>query len=67
MPYIVVNGNENLESSLRRFKKMIEREGIIKSFKKKEFFEKPSDVKRRKRKSAIRKYQKKNSRKKEKF
>ena len=59
MPYITVNGNENLELSLRKFKRMVEREGIIKAWKKNEFFEKPSVVKRKKRKSAIRKSEKK--------
>ena len=59
MPYIVVNGNENLEISIRKFKRIVEREGMIKAWKKSKFFEKPSVIKRRKKKSAIRKSQKK--------
>ena len=47
MPGIYVGNNENLENALRRFKRQIEKGGVLSDFKKKEFFEKPSETKRR--------------------
>ena len=40
--------NEPLEKALRRFKKKIEREGILKALKARKHYEKPSEIKRRK-------------------
>ena len=40
-------GNETAEQMLRRFKKMCEREGITKDLKKRQYYEKPSEIKRR--------------------
>ena len=48
MPGIYVGNNENLENALRRFKRQIEKGGILSDFKKKEFFEKPSEIKKKK-------------------
>jgi len=39
--------NEDVKHTLRRFKKLIEREGIVKDVKKREFYEKPSERKNR--------------------
>jgi small subunit ribosomal protein S21 len=55
MAQIIVGKDEPLESAIRRFKKKVEAEGIIKSFKEKQFFVKPSAKKREKRKEALRK------------
>jgi small subunit ribosomal protein S21 len=43
---------ESIDSMLRRFKKDIKREGTLIEYKKREFFEKPSEVKKRKLKAA---------------
>ncbi|MGI9255899.1 MAG: 30S ribosomal protein S21 [Salinispira sp.] len=59
MAYIKVDDAENLEKSIKRFKRMVEKEGIIREWKKREFYEKPSTIKNRKRKAAERKLQKK--------
>ena len=48
MPGIYVGNNENLENALRRFKRQIEKGGVLSDFKKKEFFEKPSEIKKKK-------------------
>ncbi len=40
-------GNETAEQMLRRFKKLCEREGITKDLKKRQYYEKPSEIKRR--------------------
>lgn len=57
--FIKVDEGENLEKSIKRFKRMVEKEGIIREWKKREYFEKPSTIKNRKRKSLERKLQKK--------
>ncbi|MCK4815205.1 30S ribosomal protein S21, partial [bacterium] len=50
---------EPLEKALKRFKRMVEKEGIIREWKKREYFEKPSTIRNRKRKALQRKRQKK--------
>ena len=57
--YVRVDDSENLEKAIKRFKRMVEKEGIIREWKKREYFEKPSTIKNRKRKALERKIQKK--------
>ena len=57
--YIKVDEGENLEKAIRRFKRMVEKEGIIREWKKREYFEKPSTIRNRKRKAFERKLMKK--------
>lgn len=38
---------EGVEQMLRRFKKLCEKEGLVKDIKRKEFYEKPSERRRR--------------------
>ena len=40
-------GNESAEQMMRRFKKLCEKEGLTKDIKRKEYYEKPSERKRR--------------------
>jgi len=42
MATIMVDDSENLEKAIKRFKRMVEKEGIIREYKKREYFEKPS-------------------------
>ena len=42
MATINVDDTENLEKAIKRFKRMVEKEGIIREYKKREYFEKPS-------------------------
>ncbi len=42
MATILVEDTENLEKAIKRFKRMVEKEGIIREYKKREYFEKPS-------------------------
>ena len=44
---------ESVEQMLRRFKKLCEKEGLTKDIKRKEFFEKPSERKRRAARKAV--------------
>lgn len=59
---IIVGEDEALEKAIKRFKRMIEKEGIIREWKKREFFEKPSTIRNRKKKALIRKRLKKQRR-----
>ncbi len=47
MPVVNVGENEPLEKALRRFKKKIEREGILRTLKERKHYEKPSERKRK--------------------
>ncbi len=60
MATIFVDDNENLEKAIKRFKRMSEKEGIVREFKKREYYEKPSTIRNRKNKSLQRKMMKKN-------
>ena len=47
MPRVEVRPDETLERALKRFKRKLEREGILKDLKAKKHYEKPSDRRRR--------------------
>ena len=49
MSRIEIRDNESLEKALRRFKRKIEREGILRTLKERKHYEKPSERKRKKR------------------
>ena len=53
MPRVEIRDDEPLEKALRRFKRLIEREGILKAVKAKKHYEKPSERKRRQMRQAI--------------
>ncbi len=57
--YVQIDDGEYLEKALKRFKRMVEKEGIIREWKKREYYEKPSTIRNRKRKSLERKIAKK--------
>ena len=59
MVRIVVDDSENLEKAIKRFKRMVEKEGIIREWKKREYYEKPSTIQNRKNKTIQRKLMKK--------
>ncbi len=56
---IQINDDEPLEKAIKRFKRMVEKEGIIREWKKREYFEKPSTIRNRKEKALKRKQEKK--------
>lgn len=58
--HIIIEDSENLEKAIKRFKRMVEKEGIIREWKKREYFEKPSTERNRKNKTLQRKLLKKN-------
>ncbi len=59
MATINVEASESLEKAIKRFKRMVEREGIIREWKKREYYEKPSTILNRKNKALARKLMKK--------
>lgn len=44
---IKARGSESVDQMMRRFKKLCEKEGLTKDIKRKEFYEKPSERRRR--------------------
>ena len=59
MATILVEDTENLEKAIKRFKRMVEKEGIIREYKKREYYEKPSTILNRTNKTLQRKMMKK--------
>jgi small subunit ribosomal protein S21 len=59
LAHIIVDDNEMLEKAIKRFKRMVEKEGIIREYKKREYYEKPSTILNRKKKAIQRKLLKK--------
>jgi len=58
MAHITIDDTEMLEKAIKRFKRMVEKEGIIREFKKREYYEKPSTILNRKKKANARKLMK---------
>ena len=58
MAHISIDDNELLEKAIKRFKRLVEKEGIIREFKKREYYEKPSTILNRKKKANARKLSK---------
>ena len=50
--------NGNVEQALRVLKKKLQKDGLLKELKAKQYFEKPSEKKRRKKKEGIANYKK---------
>jgi len=59
---VFLNDRESFDSLLRRFKRKAERAGIVTDYRKKDFYEKPTAVKRRKKDATLRKVKLKNQR-----
>lgn len=59
MPTVRVKENENFEVSLRRFKRMCEKASILADLRRHEYYEKPTWKRKRKKASAVKRFQKK--------
>jgi small subunit ribosomal protein S21 len=59
MPTVRVKENENFEVSLRKFKRLCEKASILADLRRHEYFEKPTWKRKRKKASAVKRYQKK--------
>ena len=53
MSIVVTVRNGNLEQAMRVLKRKVQKEGIVKELKMRQYFEKPSEKKRRKKKENI--------------
>ena len=49
MAKVILKEGESLDEALRRFKREVLREGILRELRRREFYEKPSEVKKRER------------------
>ena len=53
MPSIKIKNNESFDVGLRKFKRACERAGVIPEVRKREFYEKPTAVRKRKAAAAV--------------
>ena len=63
MPSIKIKANESFDVGLRKFKRACEKAGVITGSKKREFYEKPTAVKKRKAAAAVKREAKKSKKK----
>ena len=56
---VYVKDGEDVGRALRRFKKKVEENGILDDLRKKEFYEKPTTTRKRKKAAGIQRYKKK--------
>jgi small subunit ribosomal protein S21 len=56
---VVLKENENINQALRRFKKKIEESGILDELRQKEFYEKPTTMRKRLKGAAVARWKKK--------
>lgn len=62
MPSVRVRENEPFDVALRRFKRACEKAGVLAEVHRREFYEKPTQVRKRKAAAAVKRWQKKLSR-----
>ena len=56
MPSVKVRENEPFEFALRRFKRTCEKAGVLAEVRKREFYEKPTQERKRKRAAAVKRH-----------
>ena len=59
MPHIRVKENEPFDVALRRFKRACEKAGVLTEVRRREYYEKPTSIRKRKAAAAVKRYQKK--------
>ena len=62
MPAVKVKDNEPFDIALRRFKRSCEKAGVLSEVRRREFYEKPTQERKRKRAAAVKRHLKKLSR-----
>ena len=62
LPSVRVRENENFDAALRRFKRACEKAGILSELRRREFYEKPTQERKRKKAAAVKRQMKKTSR-----
>jgi small subunit ribosomal protein S21 len=59
MPQVRVRENEPFEVALRRFKRTCEKAGVLTEIRRREYYEKPTEVRKRKAAAAVKRHLKK--------
>lgn len=59
MPQVRVKDNEPFDIALRRFKRSCEKAGVLAEVRRREFYEKPTQVRKRKAAAAVKRHAKK--------
>ncbi len=59
MPSVKVKENEPFDVALRRFKRSCEKAGVLAEVRRREFYEKPTSVRKRKAAAAVKRHMKK--------
>jgi small subunit ribosomal protein S21 len=67
MPHLRVKENEPFDIALRRFKRSCEKAGVLSEVRRREFYEKPTAVRKRKAAAAVKRHIKKLQRESRKF
>lgn len=62
MPSVRVKENEPFDVALRRFKRSCEKAGVLSEARRRQYYEKPTQVRKRKLAAAVKRQQKKRSR-----
>lgn len=62
MPIVKVRENEPFEYALRRFKRSCEKVGVLSETRRREFYEKPTQVRKRKKAAAVKRHMRRLSR-----
>ncbi len=62
MPVVKVKENEPFDVALRRFKRSCEKAGVLSEVRRREFYEKPTSERKRKKAAAVKRHAKKLSR-----
>lgn len=59
MPMIRIRDNEPFDAAMRRFKRSCEKAGVLAEVRRREFYEKPTAVRKRKAAAAVKRHNKK--------
>ena len=62
MPSVRVRENEYFDAALRRFKRVCEKAGVLTELRKREFYEKPTQERKRKAAAAVKRQSRRSSR-----
>ncbi|HEY8519392.1 MAG TPA: 30S ribosomal protein S21 [Gammaproteobacteria bacterium] len=62
MPGVRIKESEHFDAALRRFKRACEKAGVLTELRRREFYEKPTQERKRKKAAAIKRHLKRNAR-----
>lgn len=62
MPSVRVRENEYFDAALRRFKRACEKAGVLTELRRREFYEKPTQERKRKKAAAVKRHMKRQTR-----